>query len=44
MKFVCKICESAWILTTFAQCDEIQRVQCPQGKPYQNHVLKAVIE
>jgi hypothetical protein len=44
MKFECKICGTIWILTTFVQCDEIQKVQCPQGKPFQNHVLRAVIE
>ena len=44
MKFECKICGSQWELTTFSQCDEIQRVQCPQGKPFQNHVLRALIE
>jgi hypothetical protein len=43
MKFVCKICKTEWELTTFSQCDEIQKVQCPSGHPHQCHVLKAVI-
>ena len=44
MKFVCKICGTSWVLTTFGQIDEIQKVQCPQGIPHQCHVLKAVVE
>lgn len=43
LKFECKICETTWELTTFTQCDEIQKIQCPKGHPHQNHVLKAVI-
>jgi hypothetical protein len=44
VKFECKICKSQWQLSTFAQCDELQRIQCPQGIPHQCHVLRAVIE
>lgn len=44
MKFECKICLNKWELTTFSQCDEIQKVQCPSGHPHQCHVLRAVIE
>ena len=44
MKFVCKICRTEWILTRFAQVDEIQKIQCSFGHPMQCHVLKAVIE
>jgi len=44
MKFRCKICKSEWILSTFAQVDDIQTIQCPQGIPKQCHVLRAVIE
>jgi len=43
MMFECKICEQKWELTTFSQCDEIQKIQCPNGVPYQCHVLRAVI-
>ena len=44
MIFKCKICLNLWELTTFSQCDEIQKVQCPNGHPLQCHVLKAVFE
>ena len=43
MIFCCKICGSEWEVTTFKQVDDIQSIQCPEGKPMQNHVLKAVI-
>ena len=44
MKFECRICGVRWMLTTFQQCDEIQKIQCPAGVPHQNHVLRSVIE
>lgn len=44
MKFECKICGTQWELTTFSQCDEIQKRQCPRGHPHQNCVLKAIID
>lgn len=44
MKFECKICKTEWILSRFAQVDEIQSVQCGFGHPHQCHVLRAVIE
>ena len=43
MKFECKICGLVWELSTFGQIDEIQKVQCPQGQPFQNHILRAVL-
>jgi hypothetical protein len=43
MKFECKICRQTWILTTFSQCDEIQKVQCSSGHPFQCHVLRAIV-
>lgn len=44
MKFECKICKTSWILSTFGQIDEIQKIQCPQGIPMQCCILRAVIE
>jgi hypothetical protein len=43
MKFMCKFCGIEWELSTFAQIDAIQQVQCPQGPPLQNHVLVAIV-
>jgi hypothetical protein len=44
MRFQCKICHREWVITTFKQVDDIQSVQCPDGQPMQNCVLRAVIE